>query len=203
MTHPLVGALWTVIDTIDRLAGLDVPATATWVYNGQAHTTKTVGRLAKTVSAHAQMLYATETQNLESHLEALSAPMGAIPSVAHGTFHWTFSGGKTGASIKLKVMLQGIVVAQGTVGTLRKAVGNLVAFLTTLPPHGGTIFTVAGARIMAADAPTALALWAALHQKGAPTPAGTRALLTGPKRPEVLQLVDLDDDLVTKTLSKF
>lgn len=200
MTHPLVGALWTAIDTIDRLAGLEVPATATWVYNGQAHTTKTVGRLAKTVSAHAQMLYATETLNLESHLEAISAPMATIPSVANGTFHWTFGGGKTGAATKLKVMLQGVVVSQGKVGTLRKDVANLVAFLATLPPHGGTIFTVAGTRFMAADAPTALALWAALHQKGAPTPAGTRALLTGPKRPEILRIVDLDDALVAQTL---
>lgn len=200
MTHPLVAALWTVIGTIDRLAGLDVPTTATWVYSGEPLTTKTVGRLAKTVSAHAQMLYVTETLNLESHLKALSAPMAAIPSVAHGTFHWTFSGGKTGGSTKLKVMLQGIVVSQGKVGTLRKDVANLADFLATLPPHGGTIFTVAGTRFMAADAPTALALWAALHQKGAPTQAGTRDLLTGPRRPEILRIVDLDDDLVAQTL---
>jgi hypothetical protein len=194
--HPLTQALWTVIDLVDSLAHNGAPSSVTWTYHQGPRVYSTVGAVQTEPTAHQKLAFQSAKMALEPAVQGLSGPMEVVAALAHGPFQWVVTGEKSGAGFKLHMALQGVVVASGQRSTLHKAAANLVGFLDTLPAHGGAPYAVGGTRLVAADPATALALWAALHQKGAPTPEGTRALLTGPKRPEILRILALDDATV-------
>jgi hypothetical protein len=197
MAQDLLDALGHVIDVVDGLAHMGVAATARWwFHHAQPEVTAQMGPLPSGHTAHHSMAYATAKIRLAPAIHALSEPMAGVPSVAQAHFQWDLTVHKSGGVYKTKIAANGVDIATGGAPYVRKAVANLVGVLEKLPAHGGKLYLVGGMRLAAADPASALLLWAALHQKGAPTPQVTRDLLTGPKRPEILHLVAIDEELL-------